>query len=205
MGIKIKINGTPVVMTKFFAEADVNSVLSLVPEDARRVLFVDTPSTEHLHRLICELRGRGIEVIVRDHHDVIGEPVNEREVAIHLAADAIREAASDAVISTRQEHPACSTLVEIGEFADVDLVVTDPDPDGLTASMKALGIVYPELDSDAAVLDSGRVNQTQENLSEIGFKSDPKKGVISNTTFLLHVSGEVWEETILPALGKILS
>jgi hypothetical protein len=115
------------------------------------------------------LQGRGIEVIIRDHHDV-AHPRNEREEAIHASAALVRGVADDAVISTREEHPACSTLIEAGEFAGVDVVIADPDPDGLTASMKALGVVYPELDADAAVLDGGRVGQTRENLSKLGFK-----------------------------------
>jgi len=176
MAIKIEISGILIIMTKFFAEADKVATLDLVPDGARRVLFVDTPATEHLHATIVALQGRGIKVVIRDHHDVAGEPANDREIAIHLAADAIRERVrgegdGDCVISTRSEHPACSTLIEAGEFVGVvDCIIADPDPDGLLGAMKALGVVYPELDADAAVLDGGRVGQTRENLSKLGFK-----------------------------------
>ena len=33
-------------------------------------------------------------------------------------------------------------------------------------------------------------------------KSDPKEGIISNVTFLLHVSDYVWQDTILPRLKQ---
>jgi hypothetical protein len=35
------------------------------------------------------------------------------------------------------------------------------------------------------------------------FVSSPKEGIISNTTFLLHVSEAVWADTVLPALECI--
>jgi hypothetical protein len=54
----------------------------------------------------------------------------------------------------RSVHPACSTLVSVGEFASATAIIADPDADGLTAAMKAAGISYPELDDDAAKLDS---------------------------------------------------
>ncbi len=53
----------------------------------------------------------------------------------------------------RRLHPACSTLVSVGEFEDAMAIIADPDADGLTAAMKAAGISYPELDDDAAKLD----------------------------------------------------
>lgn len=167
MAIKMMIAGKPVVMTKFFAEADKVSALGAVA-DAGSVMFVDTPSTEQLHATIVALQENGVMVAVRDHHDIDGEPSNDREVAIHLAADAIREVTGDtAVISTRKEHPACSTLIKVGEFADFGAIVADPDPDGLLGAMKALGVTYPELDADAAVLDGPRSEQTSDRLSPI--------------------------------------
>jgi hypothetical protein len=172
MAINFSIANTPVIMVKFFAETDKAAALDLIPAGARRALFVDTPSTKHLHTTIVALQERGVTVAIRDHHDIVGDPVNDREAAIHLAADAIRERVrgegnGDCVISTRDEHPACSTLIEAGEFADVDAVIADPDPDGLLGAMKALGVTYPELDSDAAVLDGPRSEQTPERLSAL--------------------------------------
>lgn len=57
------------------------------------------------------------------------------------------------MITTRTLHPACSTLVQVGEFKDALAIVADPDADGLTAAMKAVGIFYEGMDEDAAKLD----------------------------------------------------
>jgi hypothetical protein len=50
--------------------------------------------------------------------------------------------------------------------------------------------------------------QQDINLQETlpaGFESSPASGIISNTTFLLHVNEEVWSSTVLPALKANLS
>lgn len=46
--------------------------------------------------------------------------------------------------------------------------------------------------------------QKEVNLQDLlpaGFTSSPEAGVISNTSFLLHVSEEIWEKQVLPALA----
>jgi len=166
--INIQIAGNPVVFSKFFSTADKDAVLAAVPEGTKRVVFIDTPSTPHLTMTIESLISRGIEVIVRDHHDV-PSPRNQREQEIHDAANQVRElVGSNAVISDRATHPACSTLIEAGEFSGVGtVIVADPDPDGLTAAMKALGSVYDGLDADAAVLDGARSEQTADRLTPV--------------------------------------
>jgi hypothetical protein len=48
--------------------------------------------------------------------------------------------------------------------------------------------------------------QAQVNLQNVlpsHTKSDPKLGVISNVSFLLHVSDLVWHEQVLPALQSL--
>jgi hypothetical protein len=164
----IQINSTPVNFTKFFGVGDKDSVLAAIPEGTKRVVFIDTPSTAHLVGTIESLISRGIEVVVRDHHDV-PSPRNPREQEIHDAASKTRElVGSNATISDRATHPACSGLIEIGEFnGEGTVLVADPDPDGLTAAMKAVGIVYDGLDADAAVLDGARSEQTAERLTPI--------------------------------------
>lgn len=164
---KIGINATPVIMTKFFAAADKDNVLKAV-EGSARVVFIDTPSTQHLVATIEELISRGVEVVVRDHHDV-SNPRNPREEEIAAAANKVRSlVGSNAIISNRTANPACSSLIESGEFFDEGTVlVADPDPDGLTAAMKALGAVYDGLDVDAAVLDGARSEQTADRLTAV--------------------------------------
>lgn len=164
---QIQIGGKPVVFTKFFAISDKDNVLKAV-EGATRVVFIDTPSTQHLGDTISELVSRGVEVIVRDHHDVTS-PRNPREQEIADAANRVRELiGGNATISDRATNPACSGLIKVGEFADAGtVIVADPDPDGLTAAMKALGVVYDGIDADAAVLDGARSEQTANRLTSI--------------------------------------
>lgn len=164
----ITISGTPVNFTKFFGAGDKDSVLAAIAEGTKRVVFIDTPSTAHLVGTIESLISRGVEVVVRDHHDV-PSPRNPREQEIHDAAQKTRElAGSNATISDRATHPACSGLIEVGEFSgEGTVIVADPDPDGLTAAMKAVGVVYDGLDADAAVLDGARSEQTAERLTPI--------------------------------------
>ena len=191
----IQINGVPVVFSKFFSAADRDAVVEAVrTRGARRVVFIDTPATASLVETAEALKAEGIEVIVRDHHD-FPQPKNDREAAIHAAADRLRGVADSAVISTREQDPACSSLIFGGEFAaripaagtgygDCDgycpggqhdhlsvatVIVADADLDGLTASMKAAGVFYPELDRDGAVLDGPRSGQTAESLSPLAF------------------------------------
>ncbi len=81
---KIEIAGNPVVFSKFFSVGDQDNVLAAV-EGAQRVVFIDTPSTPNLVATIEGLISRGIEVVVRDHHDV-PSPRNPREQEISNAA-----------------------------------------------------------------------------------------------------------------------
>jgi len=165
MAIEMTIAGKEVFMQKFFSKQDRDSALEAL-QGKDSVLFVDTPSTEHLHATIVALQEQGTGVFLRDHHG-IETPKNDREQQIKTAAEAVKGLlGNNAVISTREEHPACSSLVETGEFSHVDLIIADPDPDGLLGSMKALGVIYPQLDSDAAVLDGPRSEQTPKSLSE---------------------------------------
>jgi len=163
---KLDIAGVKVIFSKFFAVGDREAVLAAIPQGTRRVVFIDTPATPHLVATVESLVSMEIEAVVRDHHNV-SNPRNSREQEIHDAANHVRELiGGNATISNRQAHPACSGLIKVGEFADEGtVIVADPDPDGLTAAMKAVGVTYPELGSDAAVLDGPRAGQSAETLS----------------------------------------
>jgi hypothetical protein len=164
----IAIRSVPVLFTKFFSAADSAAVLAVIPEGTSRVVFIDTPATLHLAETIKELLGKGVEVHVRDHHDAPARS-NPREVEIADAANRVRGLIGvNALISNRTANPACSSLIEVGEFtAEGTVIVADPDADGLTAAMKAVGVTYPALDADAAVLDGARSEQTAERLTPI--------------------------------------
>lgn len=165
----IMANIRNIIFAKVFSQDDVEEILAAVAGKSR-VVFVDTPATEHLLGLVRELQEQKIEVVVRDHHD-FPAPRNEREEQIAEATAALRElVGSNATISTRNEHPACSLLVREGEFKDEGtVIVADPSGiDGLLSSIKAIGVSYPELDDDAVVLDGPRSEQKPERLSLFG-------------------------------------
>ena len=127
----------------------------------RRVVIIDHPPTVGLVPLIEGLIEVGAEVHLRDHHadaDKDGSTVAR-----------CREILGDrAVVTTRGENPACSSLVGVGEFRG-DIVLADADQDGLTAALKSIGISYTELDADAAILDGPAAGKTAANLSPRGF------------------------------------
>lgn len=159
--ISFSINSVPTLFIKAFTSGDVESILEFVREaNAMRssasdtVLFIDTPITLRTVEAVVKLKEEGYRVFFRDHHGIDGEPVNQRDVLVQQGTAKLEKLlGDDCVITVRRLHPACSTLVEAGEFENAVAVIADPDPDGLTAAMKAVGICYPELDGDAALLD----------------------------------------------------
>lgn len=168
---QFKINGVLVIFSKFFSVGDREAVVAAVQAAGpRRVVFVDTAATDELVNTVETLVAHGFEVVVRDHHDE-PNPGNPRAAAVAAAAARVRElVGGNAVISDRGKNPACSSLIEIGEFAAADggaVIVADNDADGLTAAMKGCGIFYPALDGDAAILDGQRAGQTAETLSPL--------------------------------------
>lgn len=166
--VKAIINSIVVLFSKFFGASDAEKISNYVADNkVRSVLFIDTPATSHLVELVESLTKKGIKVVVRDHHNVL-EPRGSREQEVAEAVLKLKGFLDEnSIISDRGSNPACSGLVEVGEFSDFDLVIADPDPDGLLGSMKALGILYPELDADADILDGPRSAQTADNLSEM--------------------------------------
>ena len=159
--IQTTINQTPVFFSKFFSANDTTAVLEAIPADAKKVLFVDTGATPDLATTIQSLVEKGISVTIRDHHK--GEGRNPE------AADAIVQIlGSNAHIVDRKTAPGCATLIELGEFTDVDAIVADPDYDGLVAAMKACGVSYEGMDDDAEIFDV-RPKQSAETLTELGW------------------------------------
>lgn len=166
MSIKGTIGGVAVHFSTFSTtddkEAAVNAIVMArgnSPGDRRfRVLFIDTPPTPVLFETIQLLRRVDYaDLLLRDHHDVDGPPKNPGEQETRQAADTLRALLGDkATISNRTAHPACSLLVSPGEFAGDDMVtvIADPDPDGLLATMKALGVLYSDADGGVATFDA---------------------------------------------------
>lgn len=156
------VNCTAVIFSKFFNPADRDAVLAAIPAGTTKVVFLDTGATSTLAETISMVSERGIEVSIRDHH--------RGEGRMPEAAESIEKLLGDrAKIVTRASSPACAGLIETGEFAsEATVIVADPDLDGLTAAMKAAGVVYEGLDSDADVFDV-RPKQSAETLTALGW------------------------------------
>ncbi len=159
--ITLKINNIPTLFIKAFTAADVQIILDFVRNAAasfagpgNTVLFIDTPITAATVEAVGRLKSEGFRVAFRDHHGIAGNPSNDRERKVVTAAAKLEQLlGEDCRITIRDLHPACSTLVSVGEFANAVAIIADPDADGLTAAMKAAGVSYPGLDDDAAKLD----------------------------------------------------
>jgi len=167
--ISFNLNGVPTLFIKGFSSADSELMLNFVRSASARnartggpdtVLFIDTPITAPTVEAVHRLKHEGYRVVFRDHHGIDGKPVNDRDEEVANATQRLRKLLDeDCLITVRRLHPACSTLVSIGEFEHATAIIADPDPDGLTASMKAVGIYYPGLDEDAALLDGEPASQ----------------------------------------------
>lgn len=168
--LNFQINGKNVLMNKFFTAQQTIETLKKVSElGAKTILLIDTPPTDHLSEFVGGLLADDRNVFLRDHHN-IDDPKTERDCQIAMAADGLkRMLGQSAVISTREKNPACSSLMQAGEFKHVDLIIADADLDGLLGAMKALGTVYEALDSDASIFDGPRSGQNASSLSEIGW------------------------------------
>lgn len=159
--ISLTINNVPTLFIKAFTAADVQAILSFVRNAASfysgpsgRILFIDTPITQATVEAVEKLKSERFRVVFRDHHGIDGQPTNDRERQVVTAAAKLQQLlGTDCHITIRRLHPACSTLVSVGEFEDAVAIIADPDADGLTAAMKATGLFYPGLDDDAAKLD----------------------------------------------------
>ena len=128
----------------------------------RQVVIIGHPPTEGLIYLIKGLKERGATVFLRDHN--AGSDPDGKIVA---SVRALQE--EQAVIKTRAESPASAQLVNVGEFNDAIIVAPD-DQGGVMAAIKAVGITYPHMDADAAVLDGPVRGKTKETLSTLGFR-----------------------------------
>lgn len=168
--MKIQIKNNQVLFTKLFNEKDKQNALLEIPEDAKKILFIDTPPTEILYQLIKELSEKGIECILIDHHNA-AFPETEREKEIAEMMNKIKSLISPhSRIGQRKHYPACSLLLDsLSPKIEFDFIIADSDFDGLLSSMKASRVTYPDLDEDAIILDGERAKQTKENLSEAGF------------------------------------
>ena len=159
--ISFKINSVPTLFIRGYTSEDTDTILNFVQsarepggDSVGKILFIDTPATKPTVSAVRELKSQGYRVYYRDHHGLEREPITESDQKKHSASMELQRClGEDCLITTRALHPACSTLVAVGEFKDATAIIADPDADGLTAATKASGLFYPELDDDAARLD----------------------------------------------------
>ncbi len=159
--LSFKINSVPTLFIRGYTPEDTDTILQFVHssrepggDSVGKVLFIDTPATKPTVAAVRELKALGYRVFFRDHHGLEREPLTESDQKKHSASLELQRClGDDCLITTRALHPACSTLVSVGEFKDATAIIADPDADGLTAATKAAGLFYPELDDDAARLD----------------------------------------------------
>lgn len=164
----IKVMDETIIFSRFFSEKETNTVeQAIAGPRPRKVLFVDTPTNNHLLDLVGKLVAKGKKVVIRDHHNH-PYPATTREEEINKLVSQLASIVDpSSILTDREQAPACSRLVGIGEFQGWT-IVADPDADGLTASLKALGIVYPGLDEDAVIMDGPRADQHGGNLTPLG-------------------------------------
>jgi len=176
-GSGTEVNGAGrVLFTKILNNNDIEKAL-LFLDDAfskgfSRVAFLDTPCCPALREVIdFAIEKMMFSVYLRDHH-AINEAKSPRDQEIIDAARLIKNRlGSNAIVTDRQTTPACSAIIEEGEFpAESFLIIADADPDGLTATLKARGLVYNALDHDSAILDGPHSQRTINSLSRIGWK-----------------------------------
>ena len=73
----------------------------------------------------------------------------------------------------------------------------------VTVQKKAVGPIAAKcggIQYSLAVVKAFQAEINLQGLLPTGFTSSPESGIISNTSFLLHVSQGVWESQVLPAL-----
>lgn len=167
--LSLNLGKSTAIFTKPFKGIEEEILEFLKEKKPSKIVFLDTPPMQGSLKAISQIKEilPETEIIWRDHHD-IKSPSTERDIEIANVASQIREQiGANAIIETRKEYPAISLLLKESEFDSNDtIIIADNDLDGFTGSLKACGIIYPELDSDAEIFDGPRSAQNGETLSE---------------------------------------
>jgi hypothetical protein len=168
---------------------------------SQSVYFVDTPPTQNLLETLKTLKLQEKILAVFDHHG-ISEAKTEGEKEI-LAIQKQIEVLHGGIHTTREKAPGCAQLFEAGIAKKGDLVVADPDPDGLISALKLCGVTYEGLEQDCAILDGPRSEIKEENLSEyarifrlsLSALPDFSSPEYQNKKKLLFMNFVLWVET----------
>ena len=142
--------------------AERSEIIAALPE-APRAAFIDLAPTREVLEFIGQLEAVGVVVVAYyDHHL---DPRRQAEVA--NARKLERKLGKRAKIVTRREAPSCPCLIEVGEWEKIgaNTVFFHADFDGFLGFLKGAGVVYPEIDNDADLLDGAGNGR---RLSQIG-------------------------------------
>lgn len=218
--VNIKVNNVKGVAIQPFEKP--SEELLEMANGHKRIMMIDLAATEAMQETIKELEKQGSEVVsYRDHH-YSPDSNNPRDKETVLNAEKIKEElGSRAQFKTRESAPSCINLVELGEATrdKVDLILHHGDADGFMTYLKASGVHYEGMESDADILDSrGDTSKLTEHaqLYKDALVSVPafnrSRPDISNKAkqeleeeFANYIQSEFSEESAKPLKEKALS
>lgn len=157
MALEIIVASTPIRLGRLRNPNNAKATLKFVRLKSKPggvVVFIDIAPNEQLVSVVEQLLLEGYQVIVIDHHDLDGEPINDFERNLRQCAQRLHSKLSraNARITTRKIAPCCLSMITEGEFKEA-VIVADADADGLTSALYAVGVSYDEMPRDAALLD----------------------------------------------------
>ena len=174
---RIDLAGCIVVLGKIKTNDDVLYAAGHVfISGATRVVCLDMGTHPNLEAFVDTCVTAGLKLVICDHADVIKDtakygPYTRQEETARAAVVRLYKLCGgghDIRISNHREHPACSMLVQEGEFTNLHgktVIFADMDTDGLMSVLKGIGWVYPKFNRDAEVLSGPMEARTAENLT----------------------------------------
>lgn len=119
-----------------------------------KIAFCDLAPTNAIMEFINDLIGRGHEVVsFMDHHKDPQRSKNDYGNFSHLKhlLPAIRLLCYE----TREQYPACASMIAEGEFVErgIQVVFTHDDFDGIASAFLGCGFAYDGMVADAEIMD----------------------------------------------------
>lgn len=154
--ITIKIDGKiafgiePHIKTTGIAE-----ILPLMPKNTK-VAFLDLAPTAGIMELIHKLKGKWDLIVYYDHH----LDSNKRQENQNILT--IRKLFQATTIVDRNQAPCCCQIVPRRSLNQIGVIFFHADFDGLLSLMRGIGIPYPEMISDASIMDGGQRGKLSE-------------------------------------------
>lgn len=153
--VNVEVNGIRGVALQPFEQPS-SELLALV-RGKKRALFIDLAASPVMKETIDALRAEGVEVTAyRDHHYAPASSDPRDQKTAQSADTIVADLGDKARFETRENAPSCARLVELGEATreKIDLILHHGDTDGFLGYLKACGLAYEGMESDADILDS---------------------------------------------------